>query len=69
MTLTDILADLSAAQRALQQSATAFDDAMAGLTTTLAAIKAANDAQLQAINAVVAATDKALRLVQTNGQH
>ncbi len=74
--LQQILTDLSAAHVALRQSSTAFDAAMrglqgvndglasaiAGMRTTMVAIAEANHAQGQAIDEVIAATAKALRL-------
>jgi hypothetical protein len=67
--LQDVLADLSAAQMALRRSSTAFDDAIAGLREVLTAVAIANHAQGEAIDAVIAATAKALRLLPTTGQH
>jgi hypothetical protein len=58
-----VLADLADAQRALRKSSTAFDDAMNGLRIVVDSIAAANQAQGAAIDAVIAATDKALILV------
>lgn len=86
--LEPILAELAHAQKALAQSSTAFDTAMAGMRgvndglatiaeglreasaemrLTIDAIAAANHAQGAAIDAVIAATDAALRLVQAGG--
>jgi hypothetical protein len=50
------------AVRALHEASTAFDKAIAGLGTTLAAIHSANQAQGEAIDAIVAANDSALAL-------
>jgi hypothetical protein len=58
-----ILADLAVAQRALRASSHAFDDAMTGLRTAIDGIGAANQAQGDAMDAVIAATDKALALI------
>lgn len=58
-----ILTTLAQAQQALRQSSRAFDDAIDAMQTTLAAIGKANRAQGEAIDAVVTATDAALRLV------
>jgi len=66
-TLHEILTDLAAAQHALKQSSSAFDRAIDGMHETLSAIAAANHAQGEAIAAVVAATEKALQLSQTEG--
>jgi len=63
-----ILADLAVAQRALRQSSNAFDEAMDGLRVLLDSIAAANHAQGAAIDAVIAATDKALTLFKGNRQ-
>jgi hypothetical protein len=67
--LQQILVDLSAAQAALRRSSTAFDGAVAGLRATLDAVAAANQAQGEAIDAVIGATEKALRLFTSNGRH
>ncbi|PYR03134.1 MAG: hypothetical protein DMG00_27300 [Acidobacteria bacterium] len=67
--LQDVLADLAAAQTAVRRSSTAFDGAVAGLRETLNAIASANHAQGEAIDAVIAATEKALRLFPTADQH
>jgi poly-gamma-glutamate capsule biosynthesis protein CapA/YwtB (metallophosphatase superfamily) len=64
-----ILADLAAVQVALRRSSTAFDTAVAGMRGALDGIAAANLAQAQAIDAVIAATEKALRLVTSTGRH
>jgi hypothetical protein len=64
VTVQDVLADLIAAQQALKRSSLAFDDAIEGLHSTLAAVGAANRAQGDAIQAVIEATEKALRLVR-----
>jgi ABC-type transporter Mla subunit MlaD len=63
-----ILADLAVAQRALRQSSNAFDEAMGGLRVLMDSIAAANHAQGAAIDAVIAATDKALALLEGNRQ-
>jgi hypothetical protein len=68
MTLQDVLADLAAAQQALHRSSHAFDEAIDAMQQTLSAIGAANRAQGEAIAAVIAATEKALALIATNGQ-
>lgn len=62
-----ILTDLAKAQQALQRSSTAFDEAIASMRDVLAAIATASHANTDAMTAVVAATNAALRLVQTNG--
>jgi len=67
--LQQILADLSAAQTALRRSSTAFDDTIAALRDALAGVAAANTAQGEAIDAVVSATNKALRLFNGSGSH
>jgi hypothetical protein len=69
MTMQDVLTDLAAAQRALQRSSVAFDEAIEALHETLTAVGAANRAQGEAIGSVIAATEKALQLVATNRQH
>lgn len=69
MTMQDVLTDLADAQRALQQSGIAFDAAIEGIQQTLAAIRQANHAQGDAITAVIAATEKALQLTATRGEH
>jgi hypothetical protein len=66
---TDVLADLSAAQIALRRSSTAFDAAVAGLRAVVDAVATANHAQGDAIDAVIAATDKALRLFRASEPH
>lgn len=63
-----ILADLAVAQRALRDSSHAFDEAMGGLHVLLDSIGAANHAQGAAIDAVIAATDKALALFKGERQ-
>jgi hypothetical protein len=65
--LEQILTDLAQAQQALRRSSSAFDDAIDHMHGILAAIAKANHAQGEAITAVVAATDAALRLVQSKG--
>jgi hypothetical protein len=81
--LQAILSDLAAAQGALRHSSTAFDAAMrgqlavndglaaavAGLRETMTAIADANHAQGAAIDAAIAATDKALRLFTATERH
>jgi hypothetical protein len=69
VTVQDVLTDLAAAQRALQRSSVAFDDAIDALHHTLSAVGAANRAQGEAIAAVIAATEKALQLTTTRGEH
>jgi hypothetical protein len=64
-----ILADLSAVQHALRRSSMAFDTAVAGMRSALDGIAAANHAQSEAIDAVIAATDRALRLVTSTERH
>jgi hypothetical protein len=67
--LQEVLADLSAAHGALRRSSTAFDAAVAGMRGALDGIAAANHAQGEAIDAVIAATEKALRLVTATERH
>lgn len=55
-----ILADLHAAHRALRDSGAAFDTAVEGVGALLADIQRANHAQGRAIDAILAATEKAL---------
>jgi hypothetical protein len=62
--LIAILADLYAAQQALRESSHAFDAAMAGLRVQLDSIAAANHAQGIAMEAILAANNKALALVE-----
>jgi hypothetical protein len=76
MTVHDVLMDLAAAQRALQRSGEAFDDAIEAQSaanraqlSAIDAMRAANRAQLDVLHAVIAATEKALQLVATNGPH
>ena len=64
-----ILADLSAAHSARRRSSTAFDTAVAGMRHALDGIAAANHAQGEAIDAVIAATEKALRLFTSTERH
>jgi hypothetical protein len=64
----EILTNLAEAQVALRDSAAAFDNAMEGLTQMMHAIGDANRAQRTAINAVIAATNKALALVDGGAQ-
>ena len=68
MTIEAILADLATAQRALRGSSYAFDEAMAGLRVLLDSVAAANHHQGAAIDAVIAATDKALLLLRGKAQ-
>jgi hypothetical protein len=58
-TIIDQKAD---ALRAFREASSASDNAIEGLGTTLAAIHTANQAQIEAINAIVAANDAALAL-------
>jgi hypothetical protein len=67
--LQQILADLSAAHGALRRSSTAFDTAVTGMRGALDGIAAANQAQGDAIDAIVAATEKALRLFTSTERH
>jgi hypothetical protein len=67
--LHQILADLSAAHSALRRSSTAFDTAVGGMRQALDGIAAANQAQGDAIDAVIAATEKALRLFTSTERH
>jgi hypothetical protein len=67
--LQRILEDLAAAQQALRQSSTAFDEAIAGLGAVLGAIKAANHAQGAVLDAVIAATNEALALFNGRERH
>jgi hypothetical protein len=64
-----ILADLSAAHVALRRSSTAFDTAVAGIRQALDGVAAANHAQGEAIDAVIAATEKALQLFTSTERH
>jgi hypothetical protein len=50
--------------RLLRKASAAFDNAIAGLRVTLDAVAAANHAQGQAMDAVIAANQAALRLLQ-----
>jgi hypothetical protein len=81
--LQQILADLAAAHGALRRSSSAFDTAVAGMhgaidgmhgaidgmRGALDGIAAANHAQGDAIDAIVAATEKALRLFTSTERH
>ena len=67
--LQDILAHLSAAHVALRQSSTAFATAVGGMRQALDGIAAANHAQGEAIDAVIAATERALPLFTSTEQH
>jgi hypothetical protein len=67
--LQQILTDLSAAHVALRRSSTAFDTAVAGMRQALDGIAEANHAQGEAIDAVIAATQKALHLFTPTEQH
>jgi microcompartment protein CcmK/EutM len=62
--IDDILIDLAQAQVALRQSSTAFDEAMLHLRELITAIGEANHAQGVAIDAVIKATNEALRVVK-----
>jgi hypothetical protein len=64
-----VLADLSAAQSALKDSSRAFDTAMAGMRQALDGIADTNHAQGHAIDAVIAATEKALQGFAASGHH
>lgn len=68
MTLQDVLSQLSAAQQALRHSSAAFDTAIAGLRQTLDAVAHANHAQGEAMDAVILATEEALRLYHAKEQ-
>jgi hypothetical protein len=59
-----IITQHAEAVRQLRDASTAFDNAMAGLRVTLDAVAAANHAQGQAMDAVIAANQAALRLMQ-----
>jgi hypothetical protein len=52
------------AARQLRQASAAFDNAVIGLRVTLDAVAAANHAQGHAMDAVIAAHEAALRLLQ-----
>lgn len=67
--LRAILTDLSSVQLALRRSSTAFDTAMAGMREALDGIAAANHAQGEAIDAAIAATDKAVRMFTSTERH
>lgn len=67
--LQGLLADLADAQGALRRSSTAFDVAMGGMRQALDGVAAANTAQGQAIDAVIAATKKALGLFRPTDRH
>lgn len=67
--LQQILTDLSAAHGALRRSSTAFDTAVAGMRGALDGIAAANAAQGEAMDAVIAATEKALHLFTSTDRH
>jgi hypothetical protein len=67
--LHQILTDLSLAQGALRRSSAAFDTAMTGMRGALDGIAAANQAQGEAIDAVIAATEKALALFTSDERH
>ena len=57
-------------QREIDAASDAFDSAVAGLRDTLNAIQAANHAQGDAIDALRAANQSALRLLRgPNGEH
>jgi hypothetical protein len=59
-----IITQHAEAVRLLREASTAFDNAIAGLRVTLDAVAAANHAQGQAMDAVIAANQAALRLMQ-----
>ena len=61
--LVGILADLSGAQRALRESSEAFDAAVGHMRNLLDTITVAHRAQMRAMDAVIAATDKALTVI------
>ena len=81
--LHQILTDLAAVQLALRRSSTAFDEAMqgmfavndglaaavAGMRGAMTGITAANHAQGEAIDAAIAATERALQLFTTTDRH
>jgi ABC-type transporter Mla subunit MlaD len=60
-----ILDQHNEAFRAFRAASTAFDAAMAGLHDTMSALRAANQAQGEAIEAFRLANDAALRLLRT----
>lgn len=62
-TLEQLLADLNTARHALRDASHAFDETMVGLRTMMDGIAAANHAQGAAMDACIAASDKALSLV------
>jgi hypothetical protein len=59
-----ILAQHAKARQLLRDARTAFDSAIAGSRVALDAVAAANHAQGQAMDVVIAANRAALRLVQ-----
>lgn len=59
-----IITQLAETVRPLREASAAFDNAIAGLRLTLDAVAAANHAEGQAIDAVIAANQAALRLLQ-----
>jgi hypothetical protein len=59
-----IITQHAEAVRLLRKASAAFDNAIAGLRVTLDAVAAANHAQGQAMDAVIAANQAALRLLQ-----
>lgn len=65
--IEQVLTKLAQAQAALRSSSIAFDDAVGHLRGVLEAVASANHAQSMAIDAVIHATEAALRLVKTNG--
>jgi len=67
--LRAVLVDFVAAQTARRRSSTAFDGAVAGLRATLEAVAAANQAQGEAIDVVISATEHALRLFTSTYRH
>lgn len=62
-----ILGDLSTAQRALRESNAAFVETISGFRRLLDSMEAASDAQGRAMDAVIAATNKALAVY--DGRH
>jgi hypothetical protein len=64
-----LLTDLVAAQSALRRSSTAFDVAVEGMRHALDGMAAANHAQGEAMDAVIAATEQALHLFPSTERH
>lgn len=58
--ITDILSELATAQKELRNSSAAFHDVIVQLGTVITAMDAANSAQGAAMDAVIAATHRAL---------